>query len=70
MSLVNATLKPEPFTVAIPDESLTELRSLTRSSKLASPTYESADSKFGLSRAWLKNAQEYWATTFDWYVVS
>lgn len=68
MSLANATIATESFTVNIPEESLIELRTLIKLSKLPPPTYESSDPKFGVTHAWMKHATQYWADTFDWSV--
>ncbi|KAF7968873.1 hypothetical protein HWV62_29144 [Athelia sp. TMB] len=64
----NATLSPKPFTVAIPDATLDELRTLVKYAKLAPDTYEGSleDLKYGLSNRWIREAKETWATKFDW----
>ncbi|KAF7982194.1 hypothetical protein HWV62_29989 [Athelia sp. TMB] len=64
----NATLSPEPFTAAIPDATLDELRTLVKYAKLAPDTYEGSleDLKYGISNRWIREAKETWATTFDW----
>ncbi|TFK31278.1 Alpha/Beta hydrolase protein [Crucibulum laeve] len=63
----NATLKPSPFTVAIPDASLEELQVLLKHSKVAPDTYESfhEDRRFGITNKWIREMKENWRS-FDW----
>lgn len=66
----NATLSPKPFTAAIPDSTLDELRTLVKYAKLAPDTYEGSfeDRRFGITDRWIREAKGAWANTFDWWV--
>lgn len=64
----SASLAPTPFTVAIPDSDLDELKLLLKLSKLSPATYENSHPtrKFGVTRKWLQEAKFEWETNFDW----
>lgn len=61
-------VKPTPFTISIPEEQLSELKTLVRYSKVGPETYESLDEnfRFGLPRKWLEAAKHEWEHSFDW----
>ena len=60
-------LRPEPFTIHVPDEKLDELRQILRLTKVGPPTYEGSheDRKWGITTQWLREAREEWIK-FDW----
>jgi microsomal epoxide hydrolase len=62
-----ASVKPEAFTVSIPDSTLEEFQLLLKTSKIGPATFENSksDGKYGISREWLKDAKEQWLK-FDW----
>ncbi|TVY82933.1 putative epoxide hydrolase [Lachnellula suecica] len=62
------TVTPTPFSINIPESSLTELQTILKYSKLAKPTYENSNSDkyHGVSREWLEHAKSSWENTFDW----
>ncbi|KAL2373912.1 hypothetical protein RJ035_004335 [Blastomyces gilchristii] len=63
-----ATKRPEPFQVSIPEQQLSEFKTLLKLSKIPVPTYESLqeDGKFGISHKWLVETKKYWEEEFDW----
>ncbi|KAJ7126248.1 Alpha/Beta hydrolase protein [Mycena epipterygia] len=62
-----ATIRPEPFKVAIPQSDVDELATLLKLSKLAPATYENLhpDRKYGITTGWMEHAKKEWET-FDW----
>ena len=56
---------PEPFTVAIPDAELDELRHRLRSARWPADAGE-GDWSYGVARPWLQDLVGYWAEDFDW----
>lgn len=65
-----ASASIKPFKISTPQETLDELNTLVKLSKIAPLTYESkhADAKkdkFGISHEWLTNAREEWLK-MDW----
>jgi microsomal epoxide hydrolase len=67
-----ATLKLEPFKIAISDEAVEELHVLLKYSKVAQPTYESLqkDRRYGITHEWLQEAKRYWLDEFKWCLYS
>jgi hypothetical protein len=62
-------LDVKPFTVAIPDADIAELKSLLKASRLgpSTPTNSNPfDHSLGVSMDWLKTAKQAWETSFDW----
>ncbi|KAF8155227.1 putative hydrolases or acyltransferase [Mycena galopus ATCC 62051] len=62
-------LEAKPFTVAIPDADVAELKSLLKASRLGPSTPANSnpsDHSLGVSMHWLKTAKEAWETSFDW----
>lgn len=60
---------PTPFIVSIPENQLADLKTLSRLTKLPTPTYESlqTDGRFGVSHAWLADAKKRLESgEFDW----
>lgn len=55
----------EPFTIAIADEVLDDLRARLRATRFA-PDPDNEDETYGLSTAYLKPLVQYWADGFDW----
>jgi microsomal epoxide hydrolase len=54
-----------PFTVAVPDETLDDLRDRLARTRFIDE-FEGSDWAYGVSRAYLLELCEYWRTTFDW----
>jgi hypothetical protein len=65
----NATLRPAPFSVSIPQPKLDELQTLLNHSKLAPDTYEGSqdDRKYGVTNEWIREAKSVWEKEFDWF---
>lgn len=68
-----AKSQPSPYSVAVSEERLEELKQLLKLSKIGPPTYENLhaetrEGKFGLTREWLVDAKKEWLD-FDWCVV-
>ncbi|KAJ7580187.1 Alpha/Beta hydrolase protein, partial [Mycena floridula] len=63
-----ATIRTEPFTVSIPDSSISELKTLLKASRVSPATYENSfkDRRYGLTSAWIAEVKKYWETDFDW----
>ncbi|PGG96655.1 microsomal epoxide hydrolase [Blastomyces parvus] len=63
----STTKRPEPFQVSIPEQQLSEFKTLLKLSKIPAPTYESLqdDGRYGVSRQWLVETKRYWEE-FDW----
>ena len=57
-----------PFQVAVPEKALYNLKVLLDLSPLPPVTYEGSlkDRKYGVTRKWLMQTQEYWRNQFDW----
>ena len=58
----------KPFTISVPDEELSALRSLLEISKVAAPSFENSqeDRRYGVSRDWMLHAKGHWLNKFDW----
>lgn len=67
----NATLSPTPFQISIPQESIDELKTLLKLSKVAKPTFENVQTEknYGVTREWIVNTTRFWADGFDWYYI-
>ncbi len=65
-----AQLQPAKFTLSIPEQELSDFKTLLRLSKLAPHTYENfqTDGSFGVSHEWMSQTKEYWQSQYDWYV--
>jgi microsomal epoxide hydrolase len=65
-----ARVTPSAFTASIPQEQLSDLRTLVKLSKIAPPTYENSQSdyRFGITSDWLVAIREKWINDFDWYL--
>jgi microsomal epoxide hydrolase len=63
----NRKSTPAPFTVAVPEEQLSDFRKLLELSKIGPKTYENelTDGRFGISLDWLVQAKEEWLK-WDW----
>jgi microsomal epoxide hydrolase len=63
-----ATIKPEPYTLHIPEQDIADFKALLRLSKVGPETYENtqASGRLGISREWLAQAKHAWETKFDW----
>ncbi|OCK85894.1 putative epoxide hydrolase [Lepidopterella palustris CBS 459.81] len=63
-----ATSKPEPFTLSVPEQELSEFKTLLKLSKLGPATWEGKqeDRRFGVTHEWMTNAKDYWLNKFDW----
>ncbi|KAL7910616.1 Alpha/Beta hydrolase protein [Trichoderma velutinum] len=60
--------RPEPFTLHVPEEKLSEFHELLRLSKIGPATWwnQHTDRRFGVSREWLSQAKTIWLEAFDW----
>jgi pimeloyl-ACP methyl ester carboxylesterase len=58
-------MRPEPFTVAIPDAELDDLRRRIESTRWADD-FANDDWAYGVERGWLEEMTGYWAGGFDW----
>jgi microsomal epoxide hydrolase len=65
----SASISLQPFNVKVEQSTLDELKLLLKYSKLPKDTFENntEDGTFGVSKGWLEDTREYWATQFDWY---
>ncbi|KAL2865843.1 epoxide hydrolase family protein [Aspergillus lucknowensis] len=63
-----AKITPCPFRIAIPDEQLSELKTLIKLSKVGPQTYENLqqDRRFGVTHEWISARREEWLNKFDW----
>jgi pimeloyl-ACP methyl ester carboxylesterase len=57
--------QPEPFTVAVPDRGLDDLRNRLRHTRWAADA-GNGDGSYGVRREWLQDLVRYWAEDFDW----
>ncbi|KAL5337334.1 Alpha/Beta hydrolase protein [Aspergillus crustosus] len=66
-----AKITPSPFRIAIPDEQISEFKTLLKLSKIAPKTYENlqADARFGVTHEWISTLKEEWLNKFDWRAV-
>ena len=60
-------LKPEKFVVSIPEQDVSDLKQLIKLGRLPPHTFEGADSTYGITNDWMKQAKDYWQNDFDWY---
>jgi pimeloyl-ACP methyl ester carboxylesterase len=58
-------MKPEPFTVAIPEADLDDLRRRLETTRWAED-FGNEDWSYGVERGWLEAMVDYWAGAFDW----
>lgn len=62
----------KPFKVEIPEQTLSDMKTLIKLSKVAVPTYENThsgedtDHHFGIDREWVIKAKKEWEDTYDW----
>jgi hypothetical protein len=56
---------PEPFTVAVPETDLADLRARLASVRLPDD-FANADWSYGVERTWLRGLLGYWRDGFDW----
>ena len=63
-----ATAKPKPFEAHVSDEKLSEFQQLIKLSPIGPAVYENQqqDRKWGMTRKYLAEAKEHWASKFDW----
>jgi microsomal epoxide hydrolase len=67
-----ASLKPEKFTLQVPEEEVKSFRQLLSLSPLAPKTYENLQTDpnlYGVSHEWMSKAKEHWASKYDWHVI-
>ncbi|RDW86741.1 epoxide hydrolase family protein [Aspergillus mulundensis] len=66
-----ASITPSSFRVAVPDEQLSEFKTLVRLSKIAPQTYENLqeDRQYGVTHEWMSTMKEEWVNRFDWRAV-
>ena len=58
-------MEPVPFTVAIPDEQLEDMRRRIRTTRWA-PDFGNEAWTYGVERGWLEEMARYWSEEFDW----
>lgn len=58
-------MRPEPFTIAIPDADLDDLRRRLEATRWADD-FGNEDWTYGVERGWLEEMVGYWAGEFDW----
>ncbi|KAJ5594177.1 uncharacterized protein N7459_000385 [Penicillium hispanicum] len=63
-----AKVAPSPFKVSIPKESLNELETLIKLSKLGPSTYENTqtNTQYGITKEWLVAMREQWLMSYKW----
>jgi microsomal epoxide hydrolase len=63
-----AKISPSPFRIAVPDEQLSEFKTLVKLSKIGPQTYENTqeDRRFGVTHGWISERKEEWLNSFDW----
>ncbi|PGH17728.1 hypothetical protein AJ79_00869 [Helicocarpus griseus UAMH5409] len=59
---------PEPYHIGIPEQQLSDFKTLLKLSKIPAATYENLqeDGRFGVSRRWLEEMKGYWEEGFEW----
>jgi microsomal epoxide hydrolase len=65
-----ATLRPEKFTLKVPQEEVDHFYQLLKLSPLAPKTYENTrpdTNLFGVSHEWMSSAKKHWETAYEWY---
>ena len=64
----NASLKVEPYKLAVSDDELERFQQLLKLSRLAPLTYENAqpDTKFGVNHKWMTDMKKYWENDYKW----
>ena len=60
-------MEPEPFTIAIPDEDLTDLEDRLRRTRWPND-FANDDWRYGANRAYLEEVVAYWLDEYDWRV--
>jgi pimeloyl-ACP methyl ester carboxylesterase len=55
-------MRPEPFTVEIPEADLADMRARLASTRWA----DNADWRYGVERGWLEEMVRYWRDEYDW----
>ena len=58
-------MTPKPFSVAVPDADLADLRSRLGSTRWPDD-FGNADWRYGVERGWLEDMVRYWRDEFDW----
>src|SRR5581483_5171973 len=58
-------MEATPFTVAIPDEDVDDLRRRLATTRWADD-FGNDDSRYGIERGWLEEMVAYWAGDYDW----
>jgi len=58
-------VQPRPFTIAVPDRDLDDLRHRLRTTRWADD-FGNDDWTYGVERGWLEDMARYWAEEFDW----
>ncbi|KAF2112622.1 Alpha/Beta hydrolase protein [Lophiotrema nucula] len=64
-----ATLKPEEFTLKVPQQEVDHFYQLLKLSPLAPETYENTrtdPNQFGVNHEWMSEAKKHWETGYDW----
>lgn len=61
-------MQPEPFTIAIPEADLADMRARIASTRWA-PDIGNEDWRYGVERGWLEDMARYWQRDYDWRAV-
>ena len=64
-----AVLKPEKFTLKVPQQEVDHFYQLLKLSPLAPKTYENTRTDtnlFGVSHEWMSNAKKHWESAYYW----
>ncbi|KAL4901390.1 hypothetical protein BDW74DRAFT_160379 [Aspergillus multicolor] len=66
-----ASITPSPFNVAVPDEQLSDFKTLLKLSRIAPQTYENlrGERQYGVTHEWMSTMKEEWLSRFDWRAV-
>ena len=65
----NLTLNPSRFICHIPDQQLSDFKTLLQLSPIGPETYENTsrmDGQYGIGRKWLIEMKNYWLNKYDW----
>ena len=58
-------MQPEPYTIAVPESDLEQLRSRLRNVRWADD-FGNEDWRYGVEREWLTEMVRYWSEEYDW----
>uniref|UniRef100_A0A914X0J5 Epoxide hydrolase n=1 Tax=Plectus sambesii TaxID=2011161 RepID=A0A914X0J5_9BILA len=58
--------KIEPFTIAVPEESLKDLRRRLEQTRFFEPLEDAKNFQYGFNTIYLREVHKYWLTSYDW----